>query len=548
MAYPSKRLKLDNEVPPDIWREIAELLNPIDVVALGETCRALHEATAERTLWMNLLKAMCMEYDLFLPSYPIDEMSATQLRRAALGPHLWTQRVYKHAVSPNVSLHDLGTNVLPPVSTIPFYGRLKYELRRHLVPGGRFLITCDAEHSDRDPRATRDTDIFTLKLWDLGFAGRKPLLQPQLLASREIGSWLEIIHIEMDCSIRGDETLAVALGTIASNSHRCLFRVFIISPHRPNPSFHQLSCLSADISHHDIPPSEFDLRGDKVLAQFGGVLVVWGFMVNLYAVVPLYAVDRRALYLAKHFLLLGDLLILVTRMGAHQYQLSEWTTLPDTQVPPHVEIPPISTLSGSQSQHITLPPHRLGGGHNMIFISPSSISLPLTWDIIETSGTRTAAGFVQSQRFSLSIQDEHLNDRKAPKSASDMINLSLDHVGTYKAPSGEWASPCTTPPVAWNSKVPLTLLKMIPRGWETSQLRPGLGPQVMDVLYWIVPFKDNPPTNQSEDAAGQTHIMGFAALRYGDVFASCTATGRFIVVDIESGTGRQQMSLVDYMA
>ncbi|KAF6764338.1 hypothetical protein DFP72DRAFT_420747 [Ephemerocybe angulata] len=75
MADPSKLLKLENEAPPDIWREIAELLNPIDVVALGETCRALHEAMAERALWLNLLKAMCMEYDLFLPSYPIDEMS-----------------------------------------------------------------------------------------------------------------------------------------------------------------------------------------------------------------------------------------------------------------------------------------------------------------------------------------------------------------------------------------------------------------------------------------------------------------------------------------
>ncbi|KAF5330047.1 hypothetical protein D9611_010419 [Ephemerocybe angulata] len=547
MADPSRRLK--DQVPPDIWREISELSNPIDVVALGVTCRALHEATAERTLWMNLLKAVCMEYDLFLPSYPIDEMSVTQLRRAALGPHLWTRRVYKHAVSPNVPFYDLGTNVLSPVSTIPFDGQLNSDRFRHLVPGGRFLITCDAEHSDRDPRALRDTDIFTLKLWDLGFAGRKPLSQPLLLASRDIGPLNRFANqiINMDCSIRGTETLAVALSTIANISHRrCL--VFAICPHRPNPSFEQLSSMSADFSRHwAIAPMAFHLRGDKVLARFENDLVVWDFIVSLYAIVPL-GLDLRALSRTDQFLLSGDLLILITALGAHQYLLSQWTALPDTHVP-HLEIPTSTSLAlGSQSLYITLPPHRGDSGRNAVHISPSSTSLPLTWDVIEVSDT-SPAGRVQGQRFSLIDQSEHLNERNLPQiSTGDAINLSIDHVGTYKVPSGKWAPPVMSPPVAWNSKAPLTLLKMLPELWERASLHlgPGSGPQPTDVLYWITPYKDN-STNPSEDVAGQTHIMGCTALGYGGVAASCTATGRFIV-NMEYEMGVRRMSLVDYMA
>ncbi|KAF6764339.1 hypothetical protein DFP72DRAFT_871580 [Ephemerocybe angulata] len=499
MTNPSRLLK--DQVAPDIWREISELLDPIDVVALG------------------------VEYDFFLPSYPIDEMSVTQLRRAALGPHLWTQRVYKHAVSPNVPFYDLGTGtVLPPVSTIPFDGQLNSDRFRHLVPGGRFLITCDAEHSDRDHRASRDTDIFTLKLWDLGFAGRKPLFQPLLLASRDIGPRLANQIINMDCSIRGTETLAVALSTIANISHRrCLFRVFVISPHRPNPSFDQLSSMSADFSRHwAIYPSAFHLRGDKVLAQFEDDLVVWDFIVSLYVIVPLH-LEGRAVSRKNQFLLSGDLVILVTVLGAHQYLLSQWTALPETQVP-HLEIPTRTPTSlDSQSRHLTLPAHSVDGDHNVVHISPSSVSLPLTWDIIGISQWQTSpAGRVQSERFSLSVQDEH-------SSTSDMISLSIDHVGTYKVPSGEWAPPISSRVVAWNSKAPLTLLKMLPDRWERPQRHPsqqhsGFGPQPTD-----------------------THIMGCAALGYGGVVASCTGTGRFIV-NMEYEIDGQRLSLVDYMA
>ncbi|KAF5329976.1 hypothetical protein D9611_010407 [Ephemerocybe angulata] len=273
-----KSRPLMDQVPPDIWREISELLNPIDVIALGETCKALHEATAERTLWLNLLKAVCMEYDLFLHSYPIDEMSVAQLRRAALGPHLWIQRVHKHAVSPNVHFPDLGTstNVLRPVSTIPFCGRLNSALWfKHLIPGGRFVITCDKGES-------QGTDI--LELWDLGFAGKRPLLQPLLLASQDIGHPPVHCSLTWDCSNLDTETLAVAVGTTDSSGHRGCISVFIISPHRPNPSFNR---LPPDMSMEFLSPnticypSAFNLRGDKVLAQYANVIVVWDFIRGL---------------------------------------------------------------------------------------------------------------------------------------------------------------------------------------------------------------------------------------------------------------------------
>ena len=114
---------------------------------MTQTCKALELATRQRTVWMAVLYRVCLENAIFLPSFPIPDMSDLELERAAMGPHRWIELCGTFRMQ-----HSNDTSkILRPQKTRIIKDMIN-EL--YIVPGGRYLVTAG-------------NGIF---VWDLGYA------------------------------------------------------------------------------------------------------------------------------------------------------------------------------------------------------------------------------------------------------------------------------------------------------------------------------------------------------------------------------------------
>ena len=107
-----------------------------------KTCKALELATRQRIVWVDALHRVCLDNTLFLPSFPIPDMSDLELERAAMAPRRWIG-LKQHLNEFSEMLHPRTTRII------------KYANISHLfiVPGGRYLVTAG----------------YGLSVWDLGY-------------------------------------------------------------------------------------------------------------------------------------------------------------------------------------------------------------------------------------------------------------------------------------------------------------------------------------------------------------------------------------------
>ena len=117
------------------------------ITVLIKTCKTLEIATRRRVVWVAVLYQVCLENTLFLPSFPIPDMSDLELEKAAMAPRRWIELWGAKKQHPN----DFDARVHP--QTTRFIKHVDPESRLFLVPGGRFLV-----HST-------SKDLF---VWDLG--------------------------------------------------------------------------------------------------------------------------------------------------------------------------------------------------------------------------------------------------------------------------------------------------------------------------------------------------------------------------------------------
>ncbi|KAF7764058.1 hypothetical protein Agabi119p4_8595 [Agaricus bisporus var. burnettii] len=131
-------------LPPDVLISLMRFLRPLDLIALRQTCRYLYEANNRRIVWITALIDVCVENDVFLPTFPIDVMTTEQLLRAATSPSRLSAFLRRN--------HE--KKLVPTVHTI-----LDLELSEgdfttmlYFVPGGRFIVLLS---------------LRTLQLWDI---------------------------------------------------------------------------------------------------------------------------------------------------------------------------------------------------------------------------------------------------------------------------------------------------------------------------------------------------------------------------------------------
>jgi hypothetical protein len=106
---------------------------------------------------------MCLRNSLFLPTFPINDMSDVELEQAALAPHRWISLCSTFAKQhPNDS-----DAVLRPSKKRIIRNPHSSKTRIFLVPGGRYLMSCSFDR---------------ICVWDLGYTSNA---DPKLLASLE---------------------------------------------------------------------------------------------------------------------------------------------------------------------------------------------------------------------------------------------------------------------------------------------------------------------------------------------------------------------------
>jgi hypothetical protein len=142
------------------------------VLKTCKTCKTLELATRKRIVWVVALRQVCFDNILFLPSFPIPDMSDLELERAAMAPRRWLELCCKsqkqHSNDSSEMLHPRRSRIIEDGGSERFF----------IVPGGRYLVTAGDG----------------LYLWDLGYVST---VDCKLVASVQVGlgdyfSFLEV--------------------------------------------------------------------------------------------------------------------------------------------------------------------------------------------------------------------------------------------------------------------------------------------------------------------------------------------------------------------
>ena len=134
----------------DIIVQILSFVQPLDIIALRQVCRALLAASRERVVWRNALRLVTVQHGLFAVTFPVGEMTIPQLQRAATSPGRFVAFLRRELRPPKIRLPN---KCIEPTSIRELPGEFDSAF---LVPGGRYILTM------------REFEI--IELWNIGFS------------------------------------------------------------------------------------------------------------------------------------------------------------------------------------------------------------------------------------------------------------------------------------------------------------------------------------------------------------------------------------------
>ena len=117
---------------------------------------------------MTALHQVCLDNVIFLPSFPISDMSDLELEQAAMGPRRWIDSLQKqHSNDPNELLEPQTIRIIRDAANSFFF----------IAPGGRYLVTAGE-------------GIF---VWDLGYVSTADC---ELVASTRLEDEFEFLEVQ----------------------------------------------------------------------------------------------------------------------------------------------------------------------------------------------------------------------------------------------------------------------------------------------------------------------------------------------------------------
>jgi hypothetical protein len=111
----------------------------ISEALLSKTCKALQRGTRQRAVWVAALHQVCLDNALFLPTFPISDMSDLELEKSAMAPTRWIDVCRAFEEHHN---NDTGTILHPKAIRIIKDLEIYYRNTEiFIVPGGRYLLS-----------------------------------------------------------------------------------------------------------------------------------------------------------------------------------------------------------------------------------------------------------------------------------------------------------------------------------------------------------------------------------------------------------------------
>ncbi|KAJ7136635.1 hypothetical protein C8R44DRAFT_767532 [Mycena epipterygia] len=240
------------DLPHDVIIRIMSYTGVPGIIALRQVSTSLSRACYQRIVWIEVLRAACVERNIFLPSFPISEMTLPQLEHAATASPCFLARIHREfsKISPS-PLRPFSTRIL-----FSFDSATECFKNMILVPGGRFLLTTCGRN---------------VRLWDLGFhCGIS--VNPFPVASVDVGhsSILSIAAIQSSTNVR--ELLVLVISREPSVSG--FLDVYRIFPSATQPQF--MLFASAPVSSCDPYLQSFSER--HVVVDDDDHIVLWNFV------------------------------------------------------------------------------------------------------------------------------------------------------------------------------------------------------------------------------------------------------------------------------
>ena len=111
-----------------------------------KTCKAFQSSTRQRVVWLAALYRVCIDNAIFLPSFPVSDMSDSEIEKAATGPLRWIELCgafeKQHLNDPGVILRPRATRIINDSFATEV---VHFTTDFYIVPGGRFLVRCSPE-------------------------------------------------------------------------------------------------------------------------------------------------------------------------------------------------------------------------------------------------------------------------------------------------------------------------------------------------------------------------------------------------------------------
>ncbi|KAF6752091.1 hypothetical protein DFP72DRAFT_906087 [Ephemerocybe angulata] len=273
----------DELFPKELWvQEVFEMLEPVDILSLSETCRSLHKLIIQKSIWVRILRTMCKRHGLFMASYPVATMDIARLQRACMGPRRWDRLIQKHSFSSEDLGKGFTSSRLPPSSKVDLGDDVPLGLGSYLVPGGRFLVAPRGEVN-----SSNGSSSTIVKILDMGVPCQKPLEDPVLVAQYtiDIGFMGEGRPIpRLSVGAVGEDTLRVAVLVTNPYSDTLNGEVTVLEIRLTDdePTFKKLSSTSFSGLSTEATQIHICLRGDLLLFRSDNGIIVWDFVSGRY--------------------------------------------------------------------------------------------------------------------------------------------------------------------------------------------------------------------------------------------------------------------------
>ncbi|KAJ3560496.1 hypothetical protein NP233_g10802 [Leucocoprinus birnbaumii] len=255
-----------------------DYLQPLDLIALRKTCRALYDASHQRIVWIKALTDMSTYNDVFLPTFQLDQMTTQELSQAAVTPSRWLALVrqkyrQQHQLSSlapsQATANTSGDMILKPsvVNSTPIDLGLPTDdevQSLFLVPGGRFVVLLT---------------LHSLQVWDLGFVGKEGVAHR--VTSVETNQQYNIgFSVQPTKDGLGLRVVVPSYPKDTAANRRKQISVYEAYLLEDEPALNEIAHLGVNSTSPGIIPR---LAGDLVAFLDGHVVKVWDYVNDLWA-------------------------------------------------------------------------------------------------------------------------------------------------------------------------------------------------------------------------------------------------------------------------